>query len=399
MRKYLAWGLVLLSCFFLSSCTNKYYTSQTQNDLVTETWPKSINTHPSRWTRNTDAWFLAGEPTRAEVANRNSPYSSAVSTMMVRVPNFSMVRVEGSFTVQLFSGVDHNSVFVYGPNAEVRNVAVEVREGTLCVYQIPGSGYLRHTIIRIGVNKLTGLVNIGPGLVEGRQLNSSALRVNLGGSGNILLSGHLRLRQLTSSGSGNITMLGVVSPAIDIKMYGTGDVNLSGRVGVQSIFHAGYGDLNIIGADSDGLSINACGSGTVAIVGRANLRQVEASNFVHVYLYWVRSQRLRVSTYDNACVGLAGFAGTLSVDTHGSSGFEGQYLYADTVYVKTMGKSHANVAANNKAFAFALDSSSIYFFGPSAILSKYLKDHGSVITIPRSSRSKRSCAAGFCGAG
>ncbi|OGT45058.1 MAG: hypothetical protein A3E83_08835 [Gammaproteobacteria bacterium RIFCSPHIGHO2_12_FULL_41_20] len=400
MRKCLFWGLILLSGFWLSGCVNthKEFSLQIQHDLLTETWPNNINIHPERWTRHADSWFLAAEPNQAERANRHSPFSRAISTMEVKVPNFSAIRVDGTFTVQLFGGVDHNSVFVYGPNAEVRKVAVDMRNGTLCVYQIPGSaGYLRHTIIRIGVHNLKSLTNLGPGLVEGRQLSSSGLQVYSRGSGDILLSGNLLLRRVVSSDSGDIIILGIASPAVTIKMYGSGDVNLSGRVGVRSIYHAGWGNLNIIGADSSSLYINACNSAMITIVGCVNLRVVEASNDARIYLYSVRSQRLRVSTHDHACVGLAGYAHILHVDTHGASGFDGQYLSANTVYARAYDTSHANVSATNKAFAMAVQNSSIYFFGSSSVLSKYQTDNGSIMTLSRTRRfAPPSLCQGLC---
>ncbi|MCP6769734.1 hypothetical protein NL529_33295, partial [Klebsiella pneumoniae] len=70
-----------------------------------------------------------------EEANRQAPYADAISTTVVNVADFSQIKVNGSFQVQIFGTYGHNSVYVYGPNAGVSNVAVSVNGDKLSIRQ------------------------------------------------------------------------------------------------------------------------------------------------------------------------------------------------------------------------------------------------------------------------
>lgn len=385
MRNYFIWGLFLLSCFFISGCAHtgkNYYQYRIDHDFVEETWPKSMNTNPQLWLKGADRWFLTAQPNKIEQANRNAPYSASMTTLQVNAPKFAHVKVSGTFQVQLAGGARNNSVYVYGPNDEVRQVIVEIRNNTLFVYQAPGCKVdLCHVIVRINVCNLASLTQDGPGLVEGHNIHSQSLRLISNGSGKVLLAGDMRLARVLLTGAGDVTVLGANTPLLDIEVGGTGTLNLCGRVGVRSILHYGNGDLNIIGADTKELNIRAMGCGTISIWGCAGLRKVWASQYAKVYLYWVQSPALSVTLCENARVGLAGYVQNLNLVVGGYAVFEGQYLQADYAYVKTSGWAHANVNALRQIFASASDKSTIYYFGPPKILSETTTGTGLIIPV------------------
>ena len=377
MKRYVPLVLIFLAYFALTSCSS---THLSKTDISKEHWMREVDTNPMKWTRGADNWFLTGDPNAAEIADRHAPYSAAISTLSVRVPDFTDIKVNGDFQVQIFGTYGHNSVYVYGPNNAVREVAVEVKGNTLCVNQskkVPRN--MGVVIIRIGVNQLNKLIQLGCGTVEGIRLRSQYLVVASRGSGNVYLSGQLNLQRVFSMGAGSISVFGANTPVLGIKTTGNGSVNISGNVGIKSILHQGRGNINIIGANSAGLQIDAAGSGKIGINGIVNLRAVRARGQTRVYVYKVASNRLHADAHDRARIGLLGSSQQLFVNTFRSSCFGGKYLCAREAYVRSYGSSHINVSATNKIFAAAAQNSSIYFFGSPQILSQF--GNGMVIPI------------------
>ncbi|MCW5583126.1 MAG: DUF2807 domain-containing protein, partial [Gammaproteobacteria bacterium] len=382
MKRYLSIGLIFLSYLALVSCTapTRYPTLNT--DLTKETWMREVDTNPNKWTRGASRWFLTGDPSAAEKTIRHASYSEAVSTMSVRVPNFSNIKVNGDFQVQIFGTYGNNSVYVYGPNDGVRQAIVQVKGDTLCVDQVRKvSGSIRQVIVRIGVNQLNSLVQLGRGTVEGIQLRSNYLSVVSRGSGNVYLAGKMNLKSVINTGRGCISIFGANTPVLDIKTAGTGITNVSGNVGVRSIMHHGRTDINVIGANSDNLKIYADGRGKIGINGIVNLREIKAHNNVRIYAYNLSSTDLYAYVYDRVRVGLAGAAQNVYIDAFKASCVGARDLCAATAYVRAHHSAHINIAASDKIFAAATENSSVYFFGTPNIMSQHVNGNGTVIPI------------------
>lgn len=386
MKKILLIGCMILFSSLLISCTNNSYNfiqSRETTDFTQEKWHHQIDTDPNKWIQNADHWFLTGDPNATEMANRHAPYSAAISTMIVRVPDFTRIKTHGCFQVQIFGTDAHNSVYVYGPNAGVSRTSVRISGDTLFVDQIgPEPQGMNAVIVRIGVNHLTNLTQRGAGPIVGRQLRSNELSINSYGSGNVLLAGTMNLKHVNSLGSGHVTILGAYTPSSDIKSSGSGDVNVSGDLGIQFIKHRGSGNINLIGANTNSLDIFTEGRGKIGIVGpHINLKKIMAGGSTCTYIYWVDSDTIVANSNGSSRIGLAGYTNILYINASGSSRFEGRYLRAKDIFVKTKDSAHANVSATNKVFASAVDDSSIYFFGPTHIVSRFTRGNGTVITM------------------
>lgn len=369
--------LALVGCV---SHTNDFVQSQVQNNLLQENWKSQVDQDPMQWRKHADNWLWFGTPNAIERGNRSAPYSAAISTMMVRVPDFTQIRVAGDFEVQIDGRFAHNSVYVQGPNEELRQVVVEVKDHMLDVHLAPTTDP-RHVIVRIAIHNLQGLVHNGSGKVEGRFIRANPLSLTSSGSGDLILTGKINVKHINQSGSGDVTLLGVYSPYLKIDSSGKGTMNLSGRVGVASINHTGSGDINIIGADTNGLSIWTSGSGKIGIKGVANLKQVTASGNTALYLYAVKSTDLYVYTRDKAVVGLAGDTKTLYIDARGTSTFAGSNLWSHYTYARTREWAHINTTADDRAFAAADNNSSIYIFGWPNVISPYVNDNAVIIPL------------------
>lgn len=386
MKRIVSLSIIFVAfCLLLAGCASKrhpYLNSQ----LAQETWANSIDQAPARWTNGADRWFMTGDANSTELANRSAPYSAAISTMMVKVPDFNSIKVEGDFQVQIFGTSGNNSVFVYGPNAGVRSLAVQVRKNVLCITQESGAprGVMNKVIIRIGVNYLARLTQLGCGTVEGVRLHSNGLMVRSSGPGNVYLAGHLMLRRVESTGSGKITIFGVNSRSLEVRSDGSGDINLGGHVGIKSILHRGSGDVNVIGADSDSscaMKIYTDGIGKIGLSGHANIAEIIAKGHTCVYACPIMSATTYVYEYGNARVGLSGVGRNLYVDTNNSSRFYGRSLCVESAFVRARDYSHINVAASNRVFAAATQNGSVYFYGEPKILSQFVSGNGLVMPV------------------
>lgn len=397
MKRIITNGLLVLVTILLTACAFKG-NPYPNTDQTNEKWPAYVQTNPNAWVNGASRWFLTGDPNITEEANMAAPPKSAMSTMMVRVADFDKIRVDGSFQVQIFGTYEHNSVFLYGPNAEVRQIAVEVKGDTLCVRAADGSsGKLDKVIVRIGIVNLNKLTQLGCGRIEGRQLRSTGLEIISSGSGKMYLAGNVNLRRVTQNGDGTISVFGAQTPMLDITTTKMGGVNVSGQIGLRSIRHSGRNDINLIGANGGDATIYAEGSGKIGMNGNVNIREITAKDETCVYSYCVRSNSLYAYVSGKAKVGLAGSANDLYVETSGIAQFLGRDLLAQSAYVRANGSSHINVTARNKIYAAATGSSSVYFFGTPTALSQYLSGNGTVIPIWFDRPSHYQLCGGYAG--
>ncbi len=388
MLKKIILSIALICAVTLTACSN-YGRIQPRgtDDLIRETWVYQMNVNPNVWIKNADPWFLTGEPNLTQQQSESAPLYKAITTSTVRVPDFTHIAIAGDFQVQIIGGQEHNSIYIFGPNEDAQHVSVGIRDNKLILSQSKKpTGTIRNVIVRIGVRNLRSIANMGTSLVMGRTIVSDKLRIISGGAGSILLDGKMNLKIVEQRGIGTITVLGVQSPKLNMTVIGDGNVNISGHVGIENILHKGNGTVQIIGADSDNLCINTAGGGLTTVYGYVNLNQVFADNSSRVYVSWVWSKQLNVMTKSKAIVGVAGGTDNLDVKTFNYSCFLGEYLRAQTVYVSTKDKSHADVSADQKIFATASNQSGILYYGSSANLSKFVHHQATILNVGNHTR-------------
>ncbi len=379
----------LIAAFFcmstLISCTHTY--TPTSQDFLRENWMHNVNLNPMNWTHGADRWFFTGEPTPMERYANRAPSDTAMSVTEVKVPQFTHIKIDGCFRVQLTGGQPHNALVILGPNEALHQIVVQVWGDTIVVTQVHDKdpkkpmANLKNVIVRIAVSDLRHLTVRGGVDLEGRLLVSDGMVIEANNSGTVLLNGHINLLKVHNSGPGTVSVIGAYTPCLDISVGGSGTVNVSGRVGIQSVYNVGAGKVNIIGADSRSLVVNACGNSFTAIAGYVNLKRLNAADNACVYIYWVKSPCASVTLSGNARVGLAGTVGSLDLLVADNARFGGQYLHGRNIEVQTHGSAHANVAADRKIFASAVDKSSIYSFGSSAIVSSYTAGYGTIVPV------------------
>lgn len=376
-------SIILLFCA-LTACVNTSSYNQTNfcENLLKETWMQQINLNPNYWVRSADPWYYTGYPYNPSQYDRNASPAKAITTSMVRVPDFTEVNVSGDFQVQIAGRTEHNSVFIIGPNTSTRQIVVEVMNNTLYIHKVKDSkDCLKNVIVRINIHNLRALKNLGTSNIYGRDVMSDHLMIRSCDCGNIFLSGNMNVTRINQTGNGTVAIIGANTPCLSIRTVGNGSVKVDGHVGIQNIYHIGDGEVTVLDADSDSLAINAGGNGTTNVVGYVNLKKVCASECSRVYVYWVNSNSLYVTESGTARIGLAGAVTNMNVDITDGSRFEGQHLRGDTVYVRTRRTAHANVTSDNKIFASALDNSSIYILGSPKMVSRFTSQNGAIIPI------------------
>ncbi|MCD6039833.1 MAG: hypothetical protein K0S27_1233 [Gammaproteobacteria bacterium] len=384
MQKFSLLSTIILLFLMLTACSSNSSYDQTQlnQNLLKETWAHQINLNSNNWVKNADSWYFTGNPNNIEQYDNTAPPSKAITTLMVRVPEFTNISLAGDFQVQISGRTERNSVFIVGPNAATRQIIVEMINNTLYVHKAKESkDCLRNVIVRINIHNLRVLKNFGTSHIYGRDILSDHLMISSCDCGNIFLSGNMNLTHISQTGSGTVAILGANTPSLSIKVNGKGNVKVDGHVGIQNISHEGNGEVNILGADSDSLSINAGGNGTTTVVGYVNLKKISANDSSRVYVYWINSNSLYVNASGKARIGLAGATTNMNVDIIDASRFEGQYLHGDTIYARTRNWSHANVSSDKKIFTAALDNSSLYIFGSPTMVSRYTSQKGAIIPI------------------
>ena len=385
MRHTMRIFVCIFTSLLLMACMNDQ-ALQRPKDLTKETWQQSVVTHTNLWTKGADHWFFTGDPNGTEKINHRAPDAAGMSTTVVRVSDFTAVKTNGAYQLQLFGTDDHNSVFIEGPNAGVSAIRVSIEGDTLSVRQTNkniSNSVMNGVIVRIGVNQLRQLTQKGCGTVEAIRIRSDKLNITSTstGSGNVYLVGHVNVRQVILNGAGSISVFGINSPDLAINTSGSGAVNLQGNMGIRSIVHHGQSDITILGANSNQLNIDADGAGKINIHGVVNLSRLTAQEDICIYIYDVRSQRVEANLSGRARVGLKGFTNDLYVNTLGTSILWGRYLCSRNAYVTACDRSHINTTAGNKLFASATDQSSVYFYGPANILSEFTKDEGSIMAM------------------
>ena len=385
MKRILSLFFLVVILVSLSSCAYRHSSKYPNVNLAESNWIGQVETSAESWKQGASQWFLTGNAFIPKQRYKDAaPKASNMSTMVLDVPQFHKIKVDGPFEVQLFGSDTQNSVYVFGPNAGIRSAVVEVRGDTLCISSAPGAKNtqdMQRVVIRVGVTDLKYLEQSGSGRIEARQLRSTGLKLLSKGCGNFYLEGHANFQSIEHYGTGCINIFGAVSPVLDICTNGSGKVNVAGNLGLRNIQHSGNSDINLIGANGGNVKVDASGKGKIGIYGRINLQNVKASGNVALYGYQVTSHALYVYASGSACVGLAGGVEKLYLDVSDHSYIEARHLQSYTANVRASRNAHINVTAHNRLFAASTGNSSVYYFGSPDGMSQFVSGNGLVMPI------------------
>lgn len=256
------------------------------------------------------------------------------------VATFSTVAVQGRINVHLHTGYKTPRLLLKGDPRDLAQVQTTVHNNAL--YISVGAGFPQYGEVSIDVRGrfLNKFSYEGAGVVTGKQLNSRFLDLYLANQGTTRLGGSLGIQNLTVKGSGLVQISGIKSYNMHVELIGSPKVQLTGMVNLAE------------------LNIN--GSGWLS-------------------LYWVKSTNLAIKAKNGSRIQLAGIVNRLDVELWGTAQFKGRYLRAQRSFVKTHGKSIAEISSVNHQSSLSTDTSDIYYYNIPNTRADFMGFDGSVL--------------------
>ncbi|MFA6303421.1 MAG: DUF2807 domain-containing protein [Legionella sp.] len=267
------------------------------------------------------------------------PVAATKTTRYIKATEFNQVDIQGHINVSLHTGYRNPQVVLKGDPRDLAYVQAKFIGGTL--YLVLGSGYPRFGEVSVDIQTrvLNKFKYLGAGVIRGTQLNSSYLELYLDNQGTTQLGGYLSLRKLYINGGGLTQINGINSPYLEIYFKGDPKVQLTG----------------------------------IANISKLNMEAGWLS------FYWVKSDILTIRARKAAKIQLAGVVNRLDVELWGNSKFKGRYLRAQRSFVKTHGKSVAEISSVNHQSTLATDASDIYYYNLSKTRADFMGFNGSVL--------------------
>ena len=256
------------------------------------------------------------------------------------VSEFTRVAVTGDLNVNLHTGYAHPQVILRGDPRDLAFIKTEVRNGGL--YVALDSSYPLYGKVTIDINGhyLNAFAYHGAGIIKGMRLNTGLMDVNINNQGNTTLQGNVGLRKLTINGSGFTDIIGIHSPYLQIELLGKTSVRLTGM---------------------------------------ANVADITMDDASKLSLDWIKSRSLVVRGKKEAIIQLAGIVGKLQLELWGNAHFNGGYLRAQEVFVKTHNQSIAEIAPVKLQHTLASDESDIRFYNHPAMETDFMIKQGAVL--------------------
>ena len=223
-----------------------------------------------------------------------------------KVSAFNQVTVEGNINVNLHTGYSRPQVILHGDSRDLIQLKSEVTDNGLRL--TIGKGYPRFGAITADIRGryLNSFSFKGVGFIKGNNLHSGLLDLSIDNPGRTTLGGSIFLRKLKVSGGGDIQLRDVNSQYLHLAITDKTRVMLTGVL-----------NLSKVNLDGDGF----------------------------LSVYWVKSMGLIVCAKGNTFVQLAGVVDKLDLELWGLAQFKGRYLRVRRAFVKTHGKSIAEITA------------------------------------------------------
>lgn len=239
------------------------------------------------------------------------------------LPAFNQIVVGANIDVKLHTGYKQPKLNLTGDSRDIAQALVMVDNNTLFIKFAPGFPKFGPVKADIRARNLSSFSYHGKGNISGYHINSSSLDLLLTTPGQVALAGNIRLNYLEVNGPANVTISGVRSSNLQLIMRGNPSVRLAGDIHMSAI--------------------NVDGAGRLAI-------------------RWLKGDHVTIRARGHSIIQLAGQVVKLDVELCDQAFFNGRYLQAYDLFVKTHGKSVAEVNATGKQHSFATDASDIQFF-------------------------------------
>lgn len=191
------------------------------------------------------------------------------------VSNFHGITSAGSFNIEVTMG-KKESLEIDADESDLERIETLVQNGTLRIrlrrdaknYNIP---FKRKVNIYITAKKLDALAVSGSGNLEVKGImDSASTNLQLSGSGSITAQVETQNVSLLLSGSGNVNLSGETGNSI-LNVSGSGNVNAQDLVAKTTKVNIG-GSGNVVLHSEESLVANLAGSGSVKYLGSPELQ-------------------------------------------------------------------------------------------------------------------------------
>lgn len=257
-----------------------------------------------------------------------------------KVPAFTQVEVRGRVNVHLHTGYKQPQLLLSGDPRDIAQVRVQMDHNKL--FLSLGKGYPRYG--EVSAEFKGQVLNLfryeGTGIIKGNQLHTRYLELYLANQGTTQLGGTIGLQRLEVVGSGTTIISGITSYDLEVLLRGNPKVQLSGFISLSR--------LNIEGD-------------------------------AWLSLYWIRGNHLKIKASQGSRIQLAGKVNRLEVELWDRAQFKGRYLRAQRSFVKTHGKSVAEIFSLAHQSSLASDSSDIYYYYIPDTRADFMAFDGSVL--------------------
>lgn len=269
------------------------------------------------------------------VTNKNSH----PITKPMALGNFTQVAFVGTLNVKLHTGYAHPKLMLHGDARDLQKVKVVIKNETLHIVlkTPPLHGSM---LVDLYAYSLRSFGYNGAGSIEGRNIASKMLHMNINNRGNTTLQGRMGLNRLVVKGSGTTLIDGV---------------------------------------NSQYLSVFLAGNPTVQVKGVVNLTNLNVRGQGWFGLYWVKSHALIVRAYHKVKIQLAGVVDRMDVELWDKAQFKGRFLRAREAFVKTHGTAIAELTSVQKQHTLALDDSDIRFYNRPPYRTDFMGNNGAVL--------------------
>jgi hypothetical protein len=266
---------------------------------------------------------------------------SQIKTEHRKFSSLSRVEVQGQINVTLHTGYKKPQIVLKGDPRDLEQVKTVVSDNGLLLFL--GRGYPQYGQLHadIQAQNLSFFKYKGAGLVDGSRLHTRFLNLYLENQGSTKLGGSLGLSRLEIVGKNNFT--------------------------------------EISGINSPNLQLYFVGSPRVQLSGFATITNVVLNGSVWFSFYWIKSDFLTIRAKNKSNIQLAGTVNKLDVELWGNAQFRGRYLRAHRSFVKTHGRSLAEVSSVNHQSTLATDASDIYYYNLPTTREDFMAYSGSVL--------------------
>ena len=265
----------------------------------------------------------------------------AIKTKQTRhLKSFNQIDVQGQFNVSVHTGYKQPEISLSGDSRDLAAIKLMVSDNTL--HLILGKGYPAHGPVYADI--------------KGRFLN-----------------------RLMAQDALKITGPRLHTSVLDIHLKNTGTVQLSGAIGLRVLDIDGKGLNQISGISSQNLQISLKGSPKVQLIGVAHLASLSTEGNSWLSLYWVKTDNLTIRAKNASLIQLAGAVNRLDVELWGTAKYKGRYLRAQRSFVKTHGRSVAEISVAKHQSNMATDASDIYYFNLPSTRADFMALDGSVL--------------------